>query len=496
MNKNMNNKINIDFVDKIPPNSVDYEEQLISILIQFNNTISYISYFLKPHHFYKETNKIIYELILKQHAKGFPFGTIELNTVSHDMGINDKIGGVTNLVRIAQLVLNSSSTNIQYYAITILEKYILRSYIGLYNKGIKDSYDNLDPLDIAEYIQKEMTKLLSETEILKMKELRKSLETTIDSIINIHQVKEENNIKLFYTTGLQMIDDIALIRPNNCMILAGKSGSGKTRFTISLIRNLLLKHKDISIKWYSFEDNISKLIKCILSPIIGLTDKQLSGINYTLSEEEIKSLKEYQKAFMDFDIEIVETSRSMSQIAIEYKSFVNERKDRMNILIIDNLMLLNQNSYVGGRLEVDDAITKELANLRMYCDTNDIKSYIIAIHHFNDEAIKKENIKSAFRPTENHIKGSSRFRDAVTQVALLNCINNFPELIEEFPLEKAVLEDLYILDIVKNRDGDKALIRFFGNPEYSEFIYANGDLYGGTSKKNNKRRRNVKKKTN
>jgi len=852
-------KQHIVFADygKVPPQNIEYEELLLSILITMNDYISYVSYFLKTHHFYKESNQLIYEIILQQHAKNFPFGTVEIATVARETNVLENIGGVVYINKIAQLSLNAKSSQLQYYAMHLIEKYILRSFIQINHKSTQDSYNNVDPFTIAEYVQKETTKLFSEVEILRMKELKKSFNSTIDSIIDNH-TNENKTTKLFYSTGMPLIDEIALFRPNNCMILAGKSGSGKcfkkgtkvlmydgsiknieyiligdkvmgpdskprtvintgygvqqmynihqkfgqtytvnedhilslhvtsnyrikngkrsiaykdevegvpvnisildylaknntwkrkhwgykagvnweyrhveidpyvlgvwlgdgssrdievtnsdneiidylqyycnendlllnkiitkdratkytitakqsykgcnklrnalknygilglgkkdipkdylindyatriqllaglldtdgnikysskesnkiynihsrcpsyeitqkrkeladnivflasslgfqtklskkivnlknisgkdedrtywritirgdvhripckvkrkiapkiisthnplytpiyvekadideyygididgdrlfmlddftvvhnTRLLISLMRILLLKHDDISVRWYSMEDDMSKLIKCILSPIVGLTDNQLSGINYTMTTEEINKLKEYQNAFSKLDVEIIENSRSISQIAIEYKTFVNDRKDKMNFLIIDNLMLLNENSYVGGKLEVDDTITKELINLRKYCNDNNINSYIIAIHHFNDEQIKKENLKTAYRPIESNIKGSSRFRDAFTQVVLLNAINNYPDLLEEFPEEKEILEDLYIFDLTKYRDGSKAIIRFFGNPEYSEFVYANGNVYGKSNSKKFKKKK-------
>jgi replicative DNA helicase len=487
---NFKPKQHIVFADygKVPPQNIEYEELLLSILITMNDYISYVSYFLKTHHFYKESNQLIYEIILQQHAKNFPFGTVEIATVARETNVLENIGGVVYINKIAQLSLNAKSSQLQYYAMHLIEKYILRSFIQINHKSTQDSYNNVDPFTIAEYVQKETTKLFSEVEILRMKELKKSFNSTIDSIIDNH-TNEDKTTKLFYSTGMPLIDEIALFRPNNCMILAGKSGSGKTRLLISLMRILLLKHDDISVRWYSMEDDMSKLIKCILSPIVGLTDNQLSGINYTMTTEEINKLKEYQNAFSKLDVEIIENSRSISQIAIEYKTFVNDRKDKMNFLIIDNLMLLNENSYVGGKLEVDDTITKELINLRKYCNDNNINSYIIAIHHFNDEQIKKDNLKTAYRPIESNIKGSSRFRDAFTQVVLLNAINNYPDLLEEFPEEKEILEDLYIFDLTKYRDGSKAIIRFFGNPEYSEFVYANGNVYGKSNSKKFKKKK-------
>ena len=148
----------------------------------------------------------------------------------------------------------------------------------------------------------------------------------------------------------------------------------------------------------------------------------------------------------------------------------------MNILIIDNLMLLNDHKSNMPQTKIDDNIALGLKDIRVSCHNNGYKLYIIVLHHFTDEQLEKNNIKTAYRPTEKNFKGSTRLRDAATQIMLLNRFSNYPDLIEQYEGMEKILNKLTVTEITKNRNGSTGILRWFAEMPFSKFKIANYNI--------------------
>lgn len=469
MTKSTKTKVPITFEEfgRIPPQCLDIEESILGILLMDNKTINLVVNIIKPEYFYKEVHQIIYETIFELYSNSIGIDTLTVVNKLRDKNRIDEVGGPTYVSQLTHKVL--SDTNIMHYCLTLIEKYILRSIIQINSASIKDCYENKNPFNIISYNNEKLTEFIDKCRILEQKDFSTNMSDTIENIIAVH-TQEELLTKAYYPLNIKQLDPYALVSPNNTLLIGGKSGSGKTRFLIYFIRKLLSAHFDkISVKWYSMEDDKSKLVRCFLSPLVGLTDEQMEGKNYKLTEQEIHSIMSYKSLFSKYDIDIQEEARSIDDISVEYKAFAAKRKDRLNILIIDNLMLLNDNSSKDNQLKIDDNIARKIFNIRNSCHVNGIDSYIIALHHFTDEQQDMSSLKTAYRPREKHFKGSTRIRDASTQIMLLNRFANYPDILELYPDMKDELSKLMTIDITKNRNGSVGLLRAFADMDYTNF---------------------------
>lgn len=467
MNKHIKQNNNIFNEGKILPQCIEIEMDLLSTLLSIEKSVNIISNIIKEEHFYKDEHKIIYNTIIELYKNDIIPDVIIVTQKLRDKNKLEEVGGAGYISKLSRLKLSDS--NLMFNAFLIIEKYVLREIISHSSNNIKKAYDNENPFDIITHTNEHYTKIVDDCRALEQKDLKNNISNTIQNIIDIHSNNELLK-KQWYNFNIEQIDKYALISPNNTLLVGGKSGSGKTRFIIFLIRELLKHHsEEISVKWYSMEDDAAKLVRCFLSAYIGLSDEQMEGKNYKMTEADIYKLIDYKTMFEKYDVSIVEKPRSMAEIALEYKAFVSSRMDKFNILIIDNLMLLNDNAQNINQLKIDDNIARELYSIRNTCHTNNINSYTIALHHFTDEQLDSANIKTAYRPREKHFKGSTRLRDASTQIILLNRFSNYPDLLEIYPDMKKELEKLISIDITKNRNGSVGLERAFAVMPYSDF---------------------------
>ncbi len=457
-----------DFEKKLPE-CVDIEATYLGMIISNPKTFHFTINIIKPFHFFKEAHQIIFTVLSNLFQSDEPIEISYIIQKLRDIGKLEQVGGASYIMDLTRNFLYANDT--VKYALYIVEKYILREIINICHNAVNKSFDNNDPFDIISVTNSSLTKLVEWTRMLEQKEFSKNIDDVIMNIYNIHN--NDNLLKeQWIPFNNEVIDKFALISENNTLLIGGKSGSGKTRLVIALIRELLKYNSDrISIKWYSLEDDANKLVRCFLSPMIGLTDEQMEGKNYKMSELELHTVLSYRNIFSKYDVDIVEQPRSIIDINTEYKAFVSKRPDRFNILIIDNLMLLNDHGNKENQVRIDDTIAREIYNIRNACYVNKIKSYIIVLHHFTDEQLDTTNLKTAYRPREKHFKGSTRIRDASTQIMLLNRFANYPDLIDAYPESKDILMKLGVAEITKNRNGSTGIFRFFADLQYSDFKF-------------------------
>lgn len=469
MKKSINLNDAYEDFDNLPPQCVEIEIALLGMLIVDPSNFHMIANVMKPIYFYKQEHSIIYETLLDLYTKEEPTDIIYLVQRLRDNNTLDTVGGAAYITQLTRKIL--SAANSFRYSLMIVEKYILREIIKIGYVSKQKAFQNGDPFDIIADINSSLTELTEWARLLERKDLSKSIDDVITRIATVHtdELLLQSQWVPFNNT---VLDSFALVSENNTLLLGGKSGSGKTRLVIALMRMLLEHNSDnISIKWYSMEDDVEKLVRCFMAPMVGLSDEQMHGKNYKMTEGDIHSLLSYRGTFSKYDIDIVERPRAIIDINMEYKAFVSKRPNRFNILIIDNLMLLNDHSRKENQVKIDDAIAREIYNIRNSCHVNHIKSYIIVLHHFTDEQLDSTSLKTAYRPREKHFKGSTRIRDAATQIMLMNRFSNYPDLIEAYPDQQDILSKLGVLDITKNRNGSTGVLRFFANMPLSSFHF-------------------------
>ena len=118
----------------------------------------------------------------------------------------------------------------------------------------------------------------------------------------------------------------------------------------------------------------------------------------------------------------------------------------------------------------------ELVEIIVAFDATKDVCYIIILHHFTKDLIKKENIIDAFRPNTGHFRGSARLLDITTQLALINRPAVFDDLIKEYRGTEYydTIKNLLVIEVCKNRFlGTTGIIRLLADLNYKKFTDLN-----------------------
>lgn len=343
----------------------------------------------------------------------------------------------------------SDIVNIRFY-IDKLREHVSVSELYVMAQQIQDKVTkNGEFTKINSYI----VKRLAELDPSSSDEFASNMSTAINELGNQEETFEQ------YDIGFGKWDEIIPIQPRSIWVIAGNEGTFKTKLMIFLVRKLLSSYDDIAVKWFSMEDPRDKLLRGFISQDTLLTDK------------EIIKIKDYKrllpKTIKTFDIEFVNKSSTIKEIGSSFRKFRDERKDKFNILIVDNIMKIKPSEFKQRGMDADEEIIREIDSWNIKTDPNPASVFLL--HHFTKEAMDSKNEFKGYEPHIAMMRAGGRFKDTATHVLLVNAMYSYPNIIRAFSKVTSMMDRYYIVQIAKNRNGQKATMRMFAFADYNHF---------------------------
>jgi len=432
----------------VPPQALDLEEAVLGACISVPIIINEIINWFKPEVFYKTAHQHICTAILELYSKNKP---IDIHTVTHQLKVMNELvadGAIT----VTQLTNKMThAVNTKYHMLIVYQKFMKRELIRICTDTASRAFlDSEDVFDLSADHDKNLKVLDVANSVTTVTTVNDTLEDMFKNMIDV----EEGTKKNYYQMNPKALNQYLMLCPGNLILVAGKSGSGKTSLISEMMFSVSELNENVSILWYSMEDMPVNIVKGYISSKTFLTANQLSERNYILNTEEKILIVNIKEDFNRFDIEFVGKRTKIKNIRSHFNYFCDKRRkvgeSRLYILVIDNIMKLSDQSFGNKQTEIDDYISTVLGDIY---DEHKEDSIIIAAHHFDKKQFSKENIVTGFRPTEEHLRGSARLSDISTQIVLLNNPKAHDTLIKEYNGHKLqeYLEHVMIADVIKNR---------------------------------------------
>lgn len=407
-------------IGRVPPQAIDLEEAIIGGLLVDPQAYTRVSYLLDvPEKMYKEAHRKILAAIIHLHDKKMGIDILTVTNRLRDLNELDNIGGVMYIMELSGKVV--SAAHIEFHAMIITDKYLLRELIVIgYEIQTRAFDDSSDPSDIAQWAEEElMTKF--DLDIEGRATFKDALHSTIMDMTN----KAKGIVSAFIRTGDSEIDEKISLRVRQCMLIAGAEGCGKTKFVAYLTKGILDHNDNVRVLWFSMEDSKEQIVRSFIAMGSKITTKQMQSINYTLTDKDWESINAAIDEFTDYNIEFVDRVCSISTIMRKARNYREKHKDCILIIIVDNLGLIETDSFYRGT-EKDDYLA---GRLKETSDITDASMFIL--HHITKESKSKLNINEGYRPRPEYIKGSTRILDYVQQAILVNLPRKYKDLVSE-----------------------------------------------------------------
>lgn len=326
----------------VPPQAVDIEVMILGSLLTTADAIHEVANVIKePKVFYKPAHVMVYKAILSLVDKMAPVDMITVGQELRKLGYFEKVGGDRFLV---ELVRRSISTaHIEHHCRILLQKYISRETIRVSNEVISKAYDDTtDVIDLLADVSNQYGNLqdltLTGSQQMTMEQALEKVAKRVE-FLSTKKADEITGI----TSGLTKVDKFTSgWQPGQYITIGARPGMGKTSL---LIGNMVSAAKSGKVTGLiSIEMNTVELVARAVANdsnfhLSQLLTKGFEKDSYFHKLSDVKAkMSKYKCLFNEDVVDIAD----IIAVARKWK-----RDNGLDILFIDYLQLITDNSYKG-----------------------------------------------------------------------------------------------------------------------------------------------------
>lgn len=247
---------------RIPPQSLDSEKAVLGSVMLRPGVFIEIADRLPAEAFYSDKHRKIFEAMMELSLKSEPIDILSLSHRLEEKKLLELIGGSRYLTELTNSV--PSSTNAEYYAEIVSEKYMLRRLIDAGAKMSELGYDsNETPIEeIIDTAEKEIFAIAEGPSKAKYLTLK---DTLPEAWARIEHLQETKGAIRGVPTGFKQLDDMLSGFQNaDMIILAARPSMGKTSLALDFARLAATNH-NVGVAIFSLEMSAQQLVDRLLS---------------------------------------------------------------------------------------------------------------------------------------------------------------------------------------------------------------------------------------
>ena len=438
---------------KLQPQAIELEEVVLGALMIDNESLSDTIDSLQPEYFYKPDHQKIFEAIVNLFNNSKP---VDILTVSEELKRMDALESVGGMLYISQLTNNiSSSSNTEFHARIIAEKFIKRSLISISNNIIGDAFN--DTIDIFDLLNTAEEKLFTVTEGTLRKSYDKMSTLIKGALDNIEILRQKEDGLSGVPSGFSKLDRVTSgWQKSDLVIVAARPGMGKTAFALTMARNIAITH-ETAIGFFSLEMSSEQLVSRLIASEAELSASKLRRGD--LQDFEMVQLHEKIKQLSEAQIYIDDTP-ALTIFELRAKARRLVKNHNVGIIVIDYLQLMSAGGKAGNREQEISTISRSLKGI-----AKELKIPVIALSQVNRGVESRTGVGSK-RPMLSDLRESG----AIEQDADIVTFIYRPEYYKIYEWDNGDdSRNQAEIIIAKHRNGALENVRLKFTPEFAKF---------------------------
>lgn len=247
-------------MDRIPPQNVEAEQSVLGAMLIDKNAIDRASEILRPEDFYRQDDRIIYEVVLALRTRGEAVDIVTVAEELKKMGKLDEVGGTATITALSNAV--PTAANVVYHAKIVEEKALRRQLISAATEvaatGYEDEQDIDTTIDMAEQKILAVANRKTTAHITLIKEVVK------DAMSRIEKLYDSKEAFTGLPTGFSDFDRMTSgLQPSDLIIVAARPSMGKSSLVLNIAQHVALKGKK-SVAFFSLEMSKEQLVQRLL----------------------------------------------------------------------------------------------------------------------------------------------------------------------------------------------------------------------------------------
>ena len=356
---------------KLQPQAIELEKAVLGALMIDNESLSDAIDSLQAEYFYAPKHQKIFEAIVNLFNNTQP---VDILTVSEELKRMEMFKEIGGLGYISELTNNvSSSSNTEFHARIIAEKFIKRSLINISRKISNDAFD--DSVDIFDLLNDAEANLFTVTEGTLRKSYDKMSSLIKGALENIETLRNKEDGLSGVPSGFTNVDRVTSgWQKSDLVIVAARPGMGKTAFALTMARNVAVDH-NTPIGFFSLEMSSEQLVNRLIASEAELGASKLRKGD--LADHEMVQLHEKIKHLSEAPIFIDDTP-GLSIFELRAKARRLVKNHGVGIIMIDYLQLMTAGGTGGNREQEISTISRSLKGI-----AKELKIPVIALSQVN-----------------------------------------------------------------------------------------------------------------
>jgi len=318
---------------KLPPQAIDIEEVVLGACMVDKDAIVNVADKLKPHYFYKDCHRILYESIIKLYKDN---KDIDMLTVIEQLktdGNLEVVGSYDYITKLTSVVGNAS--HVEYHADIIIDKFMSREVIRVSAELSKDAFSDNGDKDL---VSDGMSKFMNISNEISMN-IVEPINIAVDEVLETAKLIRSGEKDIIgIPTGFDNFDRIigGLIAPD-LIILAARPGMGKTALAMTIAHNVGLVQK-IPLAVFSLEMSKQQLVKRQQAIASQIDNEKLKNPKL-MNDEEWELYLSYSNIIKDTPI-FIDDQSSLNIIQLRTRALKLKKQHDIQLIIVDYLQLM------------------------------------------------------------------------------------------------------------------------------------------------------------
>ncbi len=354
------------------------EQTLLGAILRDNAQLEAVMDIVTVADFSEEAHKQVYAAMLRLKGCGKPIDFFML-----EQELSSFSGGPNVWFYVAQLASNvpiESARNAEAYA-TELRINSGRNKLATALDYCKQQNESRVPL--PELLEKTSAELNEISNLVCPKKTGTMLSDGLSILLDELSDLMDGNEEFKLNTGFKQLDGLLNgMRAGNLVVLAGRPSMGKTTFAINILRNILLYHEMPPCLFFSFEMNVSEILRSLICCTGGLPLNDLK--RSSVSDSSLAKLTYATGVLNKAPLKIVTQGSTIGMLKAEARNY-KKKYPALSFILIDYLGMISKPKSENRNLEIG-AITRELKLL-----AGELQIPILLLSQLNRDSDKKND---------------------------------------------------------------------------------------------------------
>jgi replicative DNA helicase len=337
----------------IQPHSREAEEAVLGSVLIDPEAYYEIAQFLQPDDFYIIRNRWIWEAFTLLHEKRSPIDFLTVCEVLEQRNQLAEIGGQAYIISLINQT--PSSLNSAAYGKIVEENSLRRKMLASANDLARLAFNQQQSVDtIIDEAEKSIFGISERRVRHDLQPIQQVLSEVYD---RVDQLSTRGDEIFGVPTGLRDLDRLlGGLQKSDLLIIAGRPGTGKTGFMLSVAKNAAQKHKK-HVAMFSLEMSNEQLVQRLIAQETGIDTQRLR--TGKLSENEWPLFTHAIEVLADTHIYLDDTP-AITPLQLRTKCRRLHMEYQLDLVIVDYLQLMSSDTRNDNRVQEVSFISRNL----------------------------------------------------------------------------------------------------------------------------------------